>query len=120
MTEVLYDLDKEAHLCKGVLKYENNTITAVENGREVFRRSLDGIGSVVQVTDIGCGCLELSPFADWENKNYDGSENIRICRFSMSVVEEIGEFCKVVNHYIKTGEESEMREIGRASCRERV
>ena len=71
MTEVLYDLDKEAHLCKGVLKYENNTITAVENGREVFRRSLDGIGSVVQVTDIGCGCLELSPFADWENKNYD-------------------------------------------------
>lgn len=116
MTEVLYDLDKEAHLCKGVLKYENNTITAVENGREVFRRSLDGIGSVVQVTDIGCGCLELSPFADWENKNYDGSENIRICRFSMSIVEEIGEFCKVVNHYIKTGEESEMREDGFRRC----
>ena len=34
----------------------------------------------------------------------DGSDNIHICRFSMSCVGEIGEFTKVINHLLETGE----------------
>ncbi len=109
MTEVLYDLNCKGQLCEGVLRLENNRIIAFEGEKEVFSTSLDGFGSLVQITDIGCGSLELSPFADGENKTYDGSENIKVCRFSMSLVEDIGEFCKVVNHYIQTGEISEVK-----------
>ena len=108
MTEVKYDLDLNSKPCRGVLRYENGAVYALEDGREVFSHSLENVGELVQYTDVGCGSLEISPFADELGSDYDSAENITVCRFSMSAAEDIGEFCKAVNHYIKTGEEPQL------------
>ena len=107
MTEVKYDLDLNSKPCRGVLRYKDGAVYALENGKEVFSLSLKNIGELVQYTDVGCGSLEISPFAEKSGSDYDGAENITVCRFSMSAAEDIGEFCKAVNHRIKTGEEPE-------------
>ena len=103
MTEVKYDLDLNSKPCRGVLRYENGAVYALEDGKEVFSHSLKNVGELVQYTDVGCGSIEISPFADELGSDYDSAENITVCRFSMSAAEDIGEFCKAVNHYIKTG-----------------
>ena len=108
MTEVKYDLDLNSKPCRGVLRYENGAVYALEDGKEVFSHSLENVGELVQYTDVGCGSLEISPFADELGSDYDGAGNITVCRFSMSAAEDIGEFCKAVNHYIKTGEEPQL------------
>lgn len=105
MTEVKYDLDLNSKPCRGVLRYKDGAVYALEDGKEVFSLSLKNIGELVQYTDVGCGSLEISPFAEKSGSDYDGAENITVCRFSMSAAEDIGEFCKAVNHRIKTGEE---------------
>ena len=107
MTEVKYDLDLNSKPCRGVLRYKDGAVYALEDGKEVFSLSLKNIGELVQYTDVGCGSLEISPFAEKSGSVYDGAENITVCRFSMSAAEDIGEFCKAVNHRIKTGEEPE-------------
>lgn len=107
MTEVKYDLDLNSKPCRGVLRYKDGAVYALEDGKEVFSLSLKNIGELVQYTDVGCGSLEISPFAEKSGSDYDGAENITVCRFSMSAAEDIGEFCKAVNHRIKTGEEPE-------------
>ena len=108
MTEVKYDLDLNSKPCRGVLRCENGAVYALEDGKEVFSHSLENVGELVQYTDVGCGSLEISPFADELGSDYDSAENITVCRFSMSAAEDIGEFCKAVNHYIKTGEEPQL------------
>ena len=108
MTEVKYDLDLNSKPCRGVLRYENGAVYALEDGKEVFSHSLENVGELVQYTDVGCGSIEISPFADELGSDYDSAENITVCRFSMSAAEDIGEFCKAVNHYIKTGEEPQL------------
>ncbi len=110
--KVLFDLTQSNEICKGELIFENRKITALINGKEVFSRELDGISELMQRTYIGCGTLELIP----EGENGLMSESIPVCRFSMSHVNEIGEFCKVVNHYIKTGEETEISREGFRVC----
>ncbi|MCQ2463339.1 MAG: ABC transporter ATP-binding protein/permease [Clostridia bacterium] len=85
-------------LCRGELYTENNSIYAFADGRQVFCRSLDGADELIQRTDIGCGSLEM------HFEGTDDSECVKICCFTMSCAEEIGEFCKTVNHYIRTGE----------------
>ncbi len=108
MTEVKYDLDLNSKPCRGVLRYENGAVCAFEDGKELFSHSLENVGELVQYTDVGCGCLEISPFSDKLGSDYDGAENIILCRFSMGAAEDIGEFRKAVNHYIKTGEEPQL------------
>lgn len=116
MIEVKYDIDRNLKPCSGVLRFDNATVTAIENGTEVFSSSLEAVGELRQYTDIGCGTLELSPFADGEKKDYDCADNVTVCRFSMSSAEEIGEFSKIVNHYIKTGEVSHLSSTGLDRC----
>lgn len=103
-TKAAFDLANDGSICRGELIFENGGITAAVNGETVFSRSVDGISELLQRTYVGCGMLELVP----EGADSEMSESIPVCRFSMSCVEEIGEFCKVVNHYIKTGEETEL------------
>lgn len=102
--KVEYDLAADGSLCKGELIFENGMITAVEDGKTVFSHSVDGISELLQRTYVGCGTLELVA----EDTTSEMPDSIHVCRFSMSFVNEIGEFCKVVNHYIKTGEETEL------------
>lgn len=103
-TKAAFDLANDGSICRGELIFENGGITAAVNGETVFSQSVDGISELLQRTYVGCGMLELVP----EDADSEMSESIPVCRFSMSCVEEIGEFCKVVNHYIKTGEETEL------------
>ncbi|MBQ3045488.1 MAG: ABC transporter ATP-binding protein [Clostridia bacterium] len=103
-TKAAFDLTQSSELCRGELIFENGVISAVINGETVFSRSLDGVEELMQRTYVGCGMLELIT----EKENSEMAKSIPVCRFSMSCVEEIGEFCKVVNHYIKTGEETEL------------
>lgn len=103
-TKAVFDLTQSSELCRGELIFENGVISAVVNGETVFSRSLDGVEELMQRTYVGCGTLELIT----EKENSEMAKSIPVCRFSMSCVNEIGEFCKVVNHYIKTGEETEL------------
>ena len=90
MTEVKYDLDLNSKPCRGVLRYKDGAVYALEDGKEVFSLSLKNIGELVQYTDVGCGSLEISPFAEKSGSDYDDAENITVCRFSMSAAEDIG------------------------------
>ncbi len=100
--KVRFDLTEKGELCDGVLTFENGTITAQADGKTMFTGSTDGFAELVQRTYSGCGSIELRP----ENADSDNSQGVQICRFSMSMTDEIAEFCKVVNHYIETGEEA--------------
>lgn len=109
---VKFDLSDNGALCAGTLAFDGGCFTVSREDGGVSRFPADGIKEVRQFTDIGCGCLELVP----ENAPADGSENIGVCRFSMSRVVQIGEFCKVVNHYIKSGELLEISDFESPVC----
>lgn len=101
---VSFDINPSGSLCHGSLIFDSGQITA-QCGQEVlFSSPLNGIKELVLRTYVGCGTLELVP----ENSSPDMSDSLIVCRFSMSCVEQIGEFSKVVNHYLSTGEETEM------------
>ena len=102
--KVRFDLTADGKICDGELIFENGSISAVCGGETVFSHNLDGIEELLQRSYVGCGCLELvQSGATPEMEN-----SVQVCRFSLSQANEIGEFCKVVNHYIKTGEETEL------------
>ncbi len=94
-----FDISPKGNYCDGYLSLENGVITKHLDGAEE-KFNIADIAEAVQYTDVGCGRLELKP----EDGCDDGSDNIIVCRFSMSCVGEIGEFCKVINHLIETGE----------------
>ena len=94
-----FDISPKGNYCDGYLSLENGVITKHLDGAEE-KFNIADIAEAVQYTDVGCGRLELKP----EGGCDDGRDNIIVCRFSMSCVGEIGEFCKVINHLIETGE----------------
>ncbi len=96
---VHFDISSEGKVCSGTLNLCDGYIIKTLDGKEE-KFNIDGIEEAVQLTDIGCGKLELKPKA----AKSDGSENITVCRFSMSQVGEIGELVKVLNHYFESGE----------------
>ncbi|MCH5198369.1 MAG: ABC transporter ATP-binding protein [Oscillospiraceae bacterium] len=101
--EVHFDLNEKNEYIEGSLSFSHGQIFLSE-GEESRRFSLKGIKEAVQRTYSGCSTVELVP----ENGKDDFSDSILLCRFSMGRLNEMGEFCKVVNHYIETGEETEI------------
>ena len=101
MKEIIahFDISPKGEYCDGVLSFKDGVITKTLEGKEE-KFNTDNICEAVQYTDVGCGRLELKP----KGAKDDGSENIAICRFSMTCVGEIGEFVKVLNHLFETGE----------------
>ena len=100
---VNFDISSQGTVCNGTLTLCDGFIHMVsDEGEEKFY--LDNICEAVQITDVGCGILELKPVGGRD----DGSDNIRVCRFSMSCVKEIGELVKVLNHYFENGTLLEM------------
>lgn len=97
---VSFDLNDKNEYCSGKLSFQHGQIFVREGEGETRRFSLNGIGEIVQRTFSGCSTLELVP----EEHPEDYSNSIMLCRFSMSKLNEMGEFCKVINHYIETGE----------------
>ncbi len=96
---VHFDISPEGKVCDGILTLCDGYILKNLDGKEE-KFNIAGIEEAVQLTDIGCGKLELKP----QGAKSDGSENITVCRFSMSCVGEIGELVKVLNHYFESGE----------------
>lgn len=101
---VKFDLTFSGDLCDGEIVFRDNTITSSCSDEVIFTASLDNIESAAVRTYVGCGELELIR----KNNSDDYCDSLTVCRFSMNCVEEIGELCKVVNHYLKTGEETEI------------
>ncbi len=90
-----YDLDLDMQPVKGLLTFSEDTrIVALINGTESFNESADKITETIVMPGVGCGLI----FA----KMKDGNDLI-LCRFTMSGIKEAGEFCKIVNFYILTG-----------------
>lgn len=94
-----FDISSAGDYCNGLLSLKDGILTKELDGKEE-KFNIDEIEEAVQYTDVGCGKLELRP----KGANADGSENITVCRFSMSCVAEIGELVKVINHLIETGD----------------
>ncbi len=94
-----FDISPAGEHCDGTLSLKDGIITLSQGSAEE-KFNIQGIKEAVQYTDVGCGHLELVPV----DGAVDGSDNIHICRFSMSCVGEIGEFTKVINHLLETGE----------------
>ncbi len=95
-----FDLNDDNEYCSGTLSFMHGQIFVQEGDGPARRYSLTGIGEIVQRTFSGCSTLELVP----EDHAADYSDSVMLCRFSMSKLNEMGEFCKVINHYIETGE----------------
>ena len=100
---VYFDISPEGKVCNGTLTLCDGYILKSLDGKEE-KFNINGMEEAVQLTDVGCGKLELKP----QGAKNDGSENITICRFSMSRVGEIGELVKVLNHYFESGEMLQM------------
>ncbi|MCL2513039.1 MAG: ABC transporter ATP-binding protein/permease [Oscillospiraceae bacterium] len=112
---VSFDLAGENELCDGVLSFEDRRVTAKIGEEVMFSRNMDDIHKLKQRTDVGCGSLEMV-FKTPDGKKGDLSRNLVVCRFSMSKVEEIAEFAKMVNHFIKTGEQGDIVTSERRVC----
>ena len=106
MTKVAFDLDATGQYCTGMLTWENDAITAAIGERVIFTHRLGEGMELKQRTDIGCGRLELSV---GDGMGDDPADYLYICRFSMTYVEEIGEFCKMVNFYLKHGDGADLQ-----------
>ena len=94
-----FDISPQGKNCEGTLTLKDGVIIKELEGKEE-KFNISDIEEAVQYTDVGCGRLELKP----KGAKEDGSENIHVCRFSMTWVSEIGEFVKVLNHLFETGE----------------
>ncbi len=94
-----FDISPDGKNCDGTLTLDGDVIIKSLDGIEE-KFNISDIAEAVQYTDVGCGRLELKP----KGAKDDGSENIHICRFSMTWVGEIGEFVKVLNHLFETDE----------------
>lgn len=100
---VNFDLTKQSTPANGTLTLKDGVLSVALDGfNEEF--GLKDIKEAVQYTDIGCGRLELVK----NGGSPDGGDNILVCRFSMSLVYEIGEFVKVLNHFLSSGELTEI------------
>ncbi|MBO7178764.1 MAG: hypothetical protein J6V78_00345, partial [Clostridia bacterium] len=101
--KIYFDLSPDLNLVDGVLTLTKDKVMAEYNSQKTEYLIKD-LEEAVQYTDIGCGRLELKV----KNGKPDQSDNLPLCRFSMTCVTEIGEFTKVLNHLIKTGELTEI------------
>lgn len=101
LTKASFDMNSAGGYASGELSFDGKNIRAVTDSEEIFCAQA---GELVMRTYVGCGTLEIVA----DNASSDASDNIPVCRYSMTCVEEIGEFCKVVNYFLKTGEETEI------------
>ncbi len=109
-TRVGFDLTPGGELCAGELIFRGGELIAEIGGERVFVHGLKDVAELRQLSDIGCGSLELAL------RGKDASENVFVCRFSMSAVNEIAEFCKLTNHYIETGEVTSLSDKEKRRC----
>ena len=107
---VKFDIDSGGRYCDGTLTFANRQVTVTdEGGVRVFE--IDACGELLIRSDVGCGSLEYRP-----KDAADDNDNIPVCRFTMACINDVGEFCKVVNHYIATGEITQISQENSRVC----
>ncbi|MBQ6267008.1 MAG: ABC transporter ATP-binding protein [Clostridia bacterium] len=111
-TAVTFDLAPDGALCHGTLLLRGGRLLARIGPTVLFDRDLQGVESLTLRIYVGCGTLECVMAGDDALQ----AQSLPVCRFSMAAAEELGEFCKVVNYYIKTGEEAELSRAGFRVC----
>lgn len=110
MNKVKYDIDLYGNYCDGFLSFDGKIIS-VKDGDLEKSFNADDCDELIIRSDIGCGYLEYKP------KNAeDDNGNLMVCRFTMACINDIGEFSKVVNHYIITGEITQISEEQSKVC----
>lgn len=118
--KIRFDLTGDGRPCDGELTFDDGVLTAAIDGSEVFRRGVDDAAELKQFTDIGCGRLELVLKAPdgkaGEAAALPDEENVRVCRFTMSMVNQAAELCKLVNYYIETGHTGQIAHTEKNRC----
>ena len=91
-----FDLSMTRHPEPGTLTFaEDGSIRVEEAGRDFIIHASQLEETLVKA-GVGCGLLYV--------KQKDSAEDRILCRFTMSCLKKAGDFCKVVNYYIRTGE----------------
>ena len=91
-----FDLDTHMQSASGKLVFsETGEITSFVGDEPVFSVQAADIEETAVIAGVGCGFLHA--------RMKDGGERL-LCRFTMSVLKPAGEFCKVINFYVKTGQ----------------
>lgn len=111
-TAVTFDLTPDGTLCRGTLLLRGGRLLARIGQTILFDRDLQGVESLTLRIFVGCGTLECVMAGD----DAQQARSLPVCRFSMAAAEELGEFCKVVNHYIRTGEEAALSRANFRVC----
>ncbi len=93
---VLFDLDYDMKPCQGQLEINQKKLLVVLNGKPLHEltQELDDLKDISISAGIGCAFLLA--------KRKDETE-IVLCRFTLSCIKAMGEFCKLVNFYAETG-----------------
>ena len=99
---VKFDIDEQGRFCDGSLSFKNGKIQKSIGSNFTGEYSLENISEVCIIFGVGCGCLEM------KKKGCDFDGNVVICRFSMTYVNEISEFNKMLNNFLQTGKEYEV------------
>ena len=100
-----------ADFCDGTLTFDGERLVCTD-GKNECDFSVNDIGELVLRSYYGCGTLEIVP----QNPLDDFSDSIFVCRFSMTKIEELGAFCRIVNNFIKNGEEPKEKKIEKSVC----
>jgi len=101
-SKVKFDIDKSGNYCDGELEFDGRIIT-VTDGKAKKEFDVNECDELIIRGDIGCGYLEYKPKGTENN-----DDNLLVCNFTMACINDVGEFSKVVNHYILTGELTEV------------
>jgi len=97
-----YDLGLDMNPGQGRLIFrEDGQITVEVSGQVTQTYSATGIEEAAVRAGVGCGLLFLK-FKGPEDDKATPHNQI-LCRFTMSGLDPAGEFCKIVNYFIKTG-----------------
>jgi len=103
-----YDLSMDMRPAKGCLVFsENGEITEQSQGAEAFTMQASDIEETSVIVGVGCGLIRA--------KMKTGEERV-LCRFSLAGLKPAGEFTKLVNFFILTGEAAIPEKVETPTC----
>jgi len=98
-----YDLSLDMNPASGrMVFFADGKISIEENGEEKFALHASDIKEAKVQAGVGCGLIFAKPKPPGATPPRT-SDRV-LCRFTMSGLKQAGEFCKIVNHYIESGE----------------
>ena len=97
----VFDLSMDRQPEIGNVSFAEDGIIRVEGpGEDAYTINASGLEEVLVKAGVGCGVLYVKP----KEGSADAAYGDRIlCRFTMSCLKKAGDFCKVVNYYILSG-----------------